>query len=1264
MAQTARSDVKASVTEPATSVRGAAPKAVARPRAARPLSPAAAPEEAVARLTETGSGPGAAEVRRAIVSHLQRTHGNRYAGQVVAEFRARESEKADQPGVDPLQPEATAPPKANAATAAPAAAAPTAVAKPAARTAVAPTAISAAKSPAMAAPGKATPSAAATAPTIAARSTTPVAPTSAPAAAAAPAATPAAPAAAAGAAPSTPAAGEAAPTAGPAAEAPAGAEAGAEKEGAAKAGPAAAAAAPASPAADPGFQAVVQRARAVAYRQGHNNPAKRKAAEAQAAAPPPANDLTSQAAATQVGKMDAQEPAPFDRAAFKAALLAKIAEITPKNLKEADEFKKTGGAAAVKGAVTSEVQAGKESAQSGIKTATTEAPDPSAGQPKAVAPMPPTEAGPPPPDIGAAGAAPKPKSEGEVSLQAESQSLDSQMSGAGVTDEQLQKSNEPDFQSASAAKSDAQQHAAQAPGEYRQQEESIIAGAQASAVAGADKQTQQMHGVRQQQFGLITGDQMSTQEADKEARQRVGKHIEDIFKRTSDKVTERLTRLDKEVNDKFDQGAEQARNEFESFIDDRFTSWKLERYLMQVGGSLLWIKDQLLGLPDEVNVFYAEGRQKYVARMDGVIDEIAILVETGLNEAKQIIADGRSEVDTYVRGLPDNLREVGEQKAGEIQKKFDKLKGDVDNKGNQLVDQLAQKYVDNLGKLDERINEMKASNKGLVDKAKEQIQGVIDTIKGLKDLLLGILAKAAAALDKIISDPIGFLGNLVAGVKAGLSAFMGNIGTHLKKGLMEWLFGALAGAGIQLPDTFDLKGIISLVLQVLGLTYANFRSRAVAILGEPIVKGLETAAEVFKVLVTEGISGLWRFIKDKVGDIKSMIMDAILAFVRDRIIIAGITWLIGLLNPASAFVKACKAIYDIVMFFVNRGSQIIALVNAVVDSISAIANGAIGVAATWVENALARAIPVAIGFLGSLLGLGDVSGTIRTNIQKAQSPVNSAMDWVIHQAVKLVKAAGNFIAGLFGGKKDKKKDDEPDESDPEKAAKVEAGLAAIDAEEQQYIEDGGITRENADAVAAKVKQKHPVFKSIAVVDGTDTWDYDYVASPGKKKSGEKKAKGSADIEKGMERLRNLLASLEERDVYFAFRAGIAAQVTRAEQMMATGRLSGVEVEFEADKGRIDIRLKRPTQVVEYKYWTKTHYKNAIKGLVTQLNKYIRTGKPVVLEMGVTKTDPISVAFVETTLLNLLEKRGLTYEGLMNIYEQPGIISVNIIAKTP
>ena len=70
---------------------------------------------------------------------------------------------------------------------------------------------------------------------------------------------------------------------------------------------------------------------------------------------------------------------------------------------------------------------------------------------------------------------------------------------------------------------------------------------------------------------------------------------------------------------------------------------------------------------------------------------------------------------------------------------------------------------------------------------------------------------------------------------------------------------------------------------------------------------------------------------------------------------------------------------------------------------SAIVKGNITAAADWVENALAKVIPVAIGFLASLLGLGDPSKPVKETIEKAQAPVNKAIDWVIHGAVKLVK---------------------------------------------------------------------------------------------------------------------------------------------------------------------------------------------------------------------------------------------------------------------
>jgi hypothetical protein len=88
------------------------------------------------------------------------------------------------------------------------------------------------------------------------------------------------------------------------------------------------------------------------------------------------------------------------------------------------------------------------------------------------------------------------------------------------------------------------------------------------------------------------------------------------------------------------------------------------------------------------------------------------------------------------------------------------------------------------------------------------------------------------------------------------------------------------------------------------------------------------------------------------------------------VIIGGIEFILSLLTPASTFVKAVKMIIQVVQFIITRGSQTIALVNAVLVSLAAIASGSVGAVASAVENALARAIPVAIGFLISLLGLG------------------------------------------------------------------------------------------------------------------------------------------------------------------------------------------------------------------------------------------------------------------------------------------------------
>ena len=134
---------------------------------------------------------------------------------------------------------------------------------------------------------------------------------------------------------------------------------------------------------------------------------------------------------------------------------------------------------------------------------------------------------------------------------------------------------------------------------------------------------------------------------------------------------------------------------------------------------------------------------------------------------------------------------------------------------------------------------------------------------------------------------------------------------------------------------------------------------------------------------------------EKLGDIKDMIMEQLEDFVITKIITAGITWLISLLNPAAAFIKACKLIYDVVMFFVNNAERIAQFVNTVIDGVVDIAKGNVSAVVDKIEDALGQMVPILIGFIASVLGIGGIGEKIRSIIQALQKPVNKALDFVI-----------------------------------------------------------------------------------------------------------------------------------------------------------------------------------------------------------------------------------------------------------------------------
>ena len=150
---------------------------------------------------------------------------------------------------------------------------------------------------------------------------------------------------------------------------------------------------------------------------------------------------------------------------------------------------------------------------------------------------------------------------------------------------------------------------------------------------------------------------------------------------------------------------------------------------------------------------------------------------------------------------------------------------------------------------------------------------------------------------------------------------------------------------------------------------------------------------------------------DKLGDIKEMILEQVKDFVITKIITAGITWLIGLLNPAAAFIKACKLIYDVMMFFVNNASRILKFVNTIIDSVADIVRGNISGVVDKIDDVLGQMVPIIIGFLASVLGLGGIGQKIRQIVETLQKPVNKALDFVIKTGLKL---AGPIIRGHQG----------------------------------------------------------------------------------------------------------------------------------------------------------------------------------------------------------------------------------------------------------
>ncbi|MCR9145073.1 MAG: DUF4157 domain-containing protein [bacterium] len=323
------------------------------------------------------------------------------------------------------------------------------------------------------------------------------------------------------------------------------------------------------------------------------------------------------------------------------------------------------------------------------------------------------------------------------------------------------------------------------------------------------------------------------------------------------------------------------------------------------------------------------------------------------------------------------------------------------------------------------LRKIKAFAGRVATKVKEFIfRGFIRLVGGREGPIFNFLNPIVNLMGRIFNDPISFGRNLLGAVGKGFKQFMGNFVKHFKGALFGWMFGTFSKAGINVPTSFEPAAIFGFVAQLFAVTWTDIRAKIVKRMGpkgNTIMTAVEKSIEVVTILVTKGPGGLYEKIKQDLGSLKETILGAVMTWVRNTIIVKAIVKIASLLNPAGAIVQAILAIYNVVMFFIERFEQIKALVQGIMGALQNIVLGKIGPAANKVETTMARGLTLVISFLARLVGLGNIVKPVQKVIRTIKKRIDKAIDKIIRQITvrarvlwrkfkrKAKKAAGKIL---------------------------------------------------------------------------------------------------------------------------------------------------------------------------------------------------------------------------------------------------------------
>ena len=473
-----------------------------------------------------------------------------------------------------------------------------------------------------------------------------------------------------------------------------------------------------------------------------------------------------------------------------------------------------------------------------------------------------------------------------------------------------------------------------------------------------------------------------------------------------------------------------------------------------------WVTDQVNNIADKVNGFVTGIQQNsFLSPLSSLVSWIPKTVDSlqdwavdKVNGIFDWIVTGVDNLRTFIQPVLDMLQKIVGVLGNIVDHISDFILGPLKKVPKCIVDPIVKWFTEVILKkipiisdflvLAEKWDQIKTAALTVLKQVfvdGQFLKGLWTFFKNLLDiigidpkLITSIIAKAAKNFSDIISKPGEFLSNVWKVIKGGFKRFWDKIGTHLLTGALEWLFGKVKGAvAVAPPKDFTLGSILGYILDLFGINKENVYKRMELNprIGKKRVERirqieniLTDALEWITVWIKEGPEGLLRKAKEKLSDIKNIVINGVIAWVTAKVSAEIMKRLATSSDPLGigATINTIIVVYDSIHAGIDYANDILDIINNAMDELAEIILGNTDHASELLEELLHKAVPVAVGFAVQVI-LGDVADKIKEIITDARNVVDSAIDSLINGALDVIdsiinmgKAAVGKVLGWFG----------------------------------------------------------------------------------------------------------------------------------------------------------------------------------------------------------------------------------------------------------